>query len=63
MGEKQRLIKDFFNLSAPCNFEGCSELKQRFEKDLKNKKISACSECRKIIVIERYRNILEQLIP
>ncbi len=60
--DKQKIIEQFFNLSLPCNFDGCKELKENFEKDLKNKKISACKNCRRSIVIEKYKRILDKLI-
>lgn len=59
---KEKTIQQFFNLSLPCNFDGCGELKKQFEKDLKNKKISVCKDCRRLIVIEKYKKILDKLI-
>lgn len=52
-----KLIRDFFDLSKPCNFPGCQTLRDEYRKELNSS--SGCTSCKKTGLINKYKSRIE----
>jgi hypothetical protein len=58
--DKNKFIKDFWDFSKNYDLPGYRELKRQMEIDLSDKKINSCAQCRRTIIMVKYKKIIEE---
>jgi hypothetical protein len=56
--EKDQQVYRFFSTDYPCYFEGCQELRDRYNQEIENLEKKNCKDCDKIDTIKKFKRLV-----